>query len=102
MIKCPDCAEENINESLFCKHCGRCLLAPDPERVQWSTAIHIEDYKTDEGIDFHDGHIVKNSSVARQKGRQQTAPVGIGGWILVLNLLVFILISEIARYIISR
>ena len=106
MIKCPDCAEETINESLFCKQCGRCLLAPDPEKGQWSTATHTEDYITYEGIDINDGHIVKNSGVARLKRRQRTAPAVIQRWLLLLNLLVlvlmsqilFILMSEIARY----
>ena len=69
MRKCPDCAEENINESLFCKHCGRCLLAPDPEKSQWSTATHTEHHKTHESIDFYDGHIVKNSRVASAKAK---------------------------------
>src|SRR5688500_15739780 len=135
MTKCPDCAEENINESLFCKNCGRCLLAPDPERGQrsiathteyhethesiefydsdsllapdpekgqWSTATHTEHHKTHESIDLYDGHIVKNSSVAKLKGRQQTVPAVIQRWLLLLNLVVFILMFEIVRYIFSR
>jgi hypothetical protein len=102
MRKCPDCAEENINESLFCKHCGRCLLAPDVEEGQWSTATHLEPQKTHEGIDFYDGHTVKNSKVASLKRRHQTGLSVIRGWLLLLNLLVFILMSEIARYIVSR
>jgi hypothetical protein len=101
MRKCPDCAEENISESLFCKHCGRCLLAPDPEEGQRSTTTHTEHHKTREGIDFHEGHIVKKSRVASLKRRHQTEPSVIEGWLLVLNLLVFILMYEIARYIIS-
>lgn len=106
MKKCPDCAEENINESLFCKHCGRCLLAPDPEKGQWSITMHTEDYKIHEGIDLDNGHMVKNSGFGRLKRRQQTAPAVIQRWLLLLNLLVlvlmsqilFILMSEIARY----
>jgi uncharacterized membrane protein YvbJ len=102
MRKCPNCAEENINESLFCKHCGRCLLAPDPEEGQRSTAMYTERHKTPEGIDFYDGHILKKSRVARLKRRYQTEPSVIVGWLLLLNLLVFTLMSEIARYIVSR
>ena len=102
MRKCPDCAEENINESLFCKHCGRCLLAPDPEEGQRSTAAQIEHPKTHEGIDFDDGPIVKNLGVLRLKRRHQIAPAVIQGWLLLLNLLVFILMSEIVRYIFTK
>jgi hypothetical protein len=102
MTKCPVCAEENINESLFCKHCGRCLLAPDPEKGQWSTATHTEHQKTHESIDLYDGHIVKNSRLASLKRGQQVAPAVIGRWLLLLNLLVFILMFEIARNIVSR
>ena len=101
MRKCSDCAEENLNESLFCKHCGRCLLVPDPEEVQRSTATHTEHHETPEGIDFSDGHIVKKSRAARLKIRHQTGPLVILGWLLLLNLVVFILMSEIARYIVS-
>src|SRR5688572_30964118 len=97
MRKCPDCAEENINESLFCKHCGRCLLAPDPEKVQWSRATHIEieHHKTHETIDFYNGHIVKNSRVAGPKRTQQTSPAVLERWLLLLNMLVLILMSGI-------
>jgi hypothetical protein len=102
MRKCPDCAEENINESLFCKHCGRCLLAPDPKEGQRLTATHIEHHQTHEGIDFDDGHRVKNSRVARLKRRNQTEPAVIEGWLLLLNLLVLILMFEIVRYIVIR
>ena len=102
MRKCPDCAEENIFESLFCKHCGRCLLAPDPEKIQWSTAMHVEHHKTHEGIDLDDGHIVKDSRVASLKPRQRTGPTVIERWLVLLNLLVFILMSEIVRYIVNR
>ena len=101
MRKCPGCAEENLNETLFCKHCGCCLLAPDPEYGQWSTATHTEHYGTPEGIDFNDGHIVKKSGVARLTRRHQTAPSVIIGWLLLLNLLGFALISEILKYVFS-
>lgn len=99
MRKCPDCAEENINESLFCKHCGRCLLAPNPEKGRRSTVMLIEHHTIPEGIDLHDGHIVKKSRFANLKIRRQGGPSGIEGWLLILNLLVFILMLEIARYI---
>jgi uncharacterized membrane protein YvbJ len=102
MRKCPDCAEENINENLFCKHCGRCLLAPDPEEVQRSTATQIEPHQTHEGIDFDDGHIEKNLGLLRLKRRPQIAPSVIQVWLLLLNLLVFILMSEIVRYIFAK
>ena len=102
MRKCPDCAEENIHESLFCKHCGRCLLAPDPEIAQWSIATHTEQPPTQEGIDFYDGDIVKNSRVAWLMPRQQTSPALVAKWLFLLNFLAFILMAQIASYIISR
>jgi hypothetical protein len=102
MRKCPDCAEENIYESLFCKHCGRCLLAPDPEEVQRSIVTQIEHHKTHEGIDFGDGPMVKNSGVLRFKGRHQIPPSVIQVWLVLLNLLVFILMSEIVRSIFAK
>jgi hypothetical protein len=100
MRKCPDCAEENIYESLFCKHCGRCLLAPDPEVVKWSLATHTEHHITPEGIDFHDGHLVKKSRPATLRIRRPTEPSVIGGWLLLLNLLVFTLMSYIVIMVI--
>jgi hypothetical protein len=101
MRKCPNCAEENINESLFCKHCGRCLLAPDPEKGQWSIAMHTEHHTTREGIGFYVGNVVNKSSVARIRRRHQTGPSVIGGWLLLLNLLVIFLMFEIA-YIVTK
>ena len=103
MIKCPDCAEENIYESLFCKHCGRCLLAPDPEVVRWSIATtYTEPAKTPEGIDFDAVQIVKNSRVAWLQPRQKIAPAIFARRLLLLNLLAFLLIIEIARYIFAE
>jgi len=102
MRKCPGCAEENIFESLFCKHCGRCLLTPDPEVVKWSIAMHTEHYITPEGIEFYDGHPVKKSRVASLKRRPRTAPSVTEGWLLLLNSLVFFLMFEIARSVLSR
>ena len=105
MRKCPDCAEENIYESLFCKHCGRCLLAPDPEEVRWSIATpYTEPAKTPtpEGINFDDIQIVKNSRVAWLQPRQKTAPAVFAWRLLLLNLLAFLLIIEIARYIFAE
>ena len=103
MRKCPDCAEENIYESLFCKHCGRCLLAPDPEEVRWSSiATYTEPAKTPQGINFDDVQIVKNSRVAWLQPRQKTAPAVFAWRLLLLNLLAFLLIIEIARYIFAE
>ena len=102
MKKCPDCAVENLNESLFCKYCGRCLLVPDPEKVQRSTVTNIEQHKIFEGIDFYEGHIVKSSGAARLEPRHQTEPSIVGRWLLLLNFLVFILVSVIASYIAIR
>jgi hypothetical protein len=99
MRKCPDCAGENINESLFCKHCGRCLLAPDPEDGLWSTGTQIEHHKTQEVIDFDDAHVVKNTGALRLRRRHQIAPSVIQAWLLLLNLLAFVLMSEIVKYI---
>ena len=104
MRKCPDCAEENIYESLFCKHCGHCLLTPDPEEVRWSAVTYTEPTKTPtpEGIDFDAIQIVKNSRVAWLQPRQQTAPAVFARRLLLLNLLAFLLIIEIARYIFAE
>jgi hypothetical protein len=103
MKKCPNCAEENIFESLFCKHCGRCLLSPDPEVVKWSIATEIELHKTQDGLDFHEDHLAKKPVVVYSpKRRPQTRPAVIEGWLLLLNLLGFILMFEIVRYIVTR
>ena len=101
MRKCPDCAEENTSEILFCKHCGRCLLTPDPVESQWSAATQIELPITPEGIDFHDVAIVKKSRAYTLKRKPQMAPSMIGGLVLLLNLIAFILMLEIVRYIVS-
>jgi hypothetical protein len=99
MIKCPDCAEENIYESLFCKHCGRCLLAPDPEKVHWWTVTYTDQPKIHEEIDFSDSQIVTDSRTARLKPSYQAVPPVIGGWLLVLNVLVIIFVAEIVMYL---
>ena len=101
MRKCPDCAEVNINESLFCKQCGRCLLAPNPEEIQWIIPTPTKYHKTREGIEFYERHIVKKSRVASLQRRHLTAPSVKEGWLLLLNLLVFIVLFEIVRYIFS-
>ena len=101
MRKCPDCAEENSSEILFCKHCGRCLLAPDPVESQRPTAMLMEDLTTPEGIELHDVAVVNKSRGYTLKRRPQMAPSVIGGLILLLNLLAFILVFEIVRYIVS-
>jgi uncharacterized membrane protein YvbJ len=101
MRKCPNCAEVNINESLFCKHCGHCLMAPDPEEARRSAAAQTEHPKLHEGIDFHDSPIAKKSRVYGLKRRPQTAPSVIGGWVLILNMLAFFLMSEIV-YLVTR
>jgi hypothetical protein len=100
MRKCPDCAEENISESLFCKHCGHCLLAPDPEVIRWSLATHTEQQTTPEGIDFNDGHLVKKSRPVALRIRRPREPFVIGGWLLLLNFLVLTLMSYIVMMVI--
>jgi hypothetical protein len=125
MRKCPDCAEENINESLFCKRCGRCLLPPDPTKidlsnsrspgagplvvreelelwVQRSAATHIEHHKTPEGIDFFDSLIVKNSGAVRLKRRRRAGLSVYREPLMLLTLLVVILISHIIVILMSR
>lgn len=102
MRKCPNCAEQNINENLFCKNCGRCLLTPDPEEVKQLTAMYTEHHKTREGIDFYDHHRIKKSRVYTLKRRHQTAPSVIQGRLLLVNLLVLVLMSQIAIYIVNR
>ncbi len=95
MRKCPNCAEENLYESLFCKHCGYCLLPPEPEKVHWSIAKHTEHPKTHKGIDLDVRQIVENSRVARLKRRRRAVPSVFGVGILLLNMLVIILISQL-------
>jgi hypothetical protein len=103
MTKCPNCAQENMNESLFCKHCGRCLLEPDPEVVQRLIAMPTEHDETPEAIAFSDGYLVEQPRAARlMVGRHQTAPGVIQGRLLVLNLLVLIFMFEMVRHIITR
>jgi hypothetical protein len=100
MRKCPDCAEENLNEILFCNHCGRCLLSPDPEERQRSTAMPIQHLQIGEGIAFLDGPIAKPSAAAGLKRKTRADPAVTERWLLVLNLLALILMLEIVRYII--
>ena len=95
MRKCPNCAEENMYESLFCKHCGYCLLPPEPEKAHWSIVSHAEYDKSREGIDFDTGQIIENSRVASIKRRRRAAPSVFGVGIILLNVLVIILISQI-------
>ena len=125
MRKCPDCAEENINESLFCKRCGRCLLPPDPIKidlsnsgspdagplvvpeevqrwVQRSAATHIEQHKTPEGIDFSDRLLVRKSEAAREKRRRLPGLSVYRKPLMLLNLLVVILITHIIVTLMSK
>lgn len=102
MRKCPDCTEENITESLFCKHCGRCLLTPEPEMVQLAIAAHPEHPETPEDIDSDDRPIAKRPLVYSLKRRHQTRPAVTQGWLLLTNSLFFILMFEIVRYMVSR
>ena len=101
MRKCPDCADENNLESLFCKQCGRCLLAPDPERVQWSIASYTEVPKAPEHIDFFEAPIETIPIVTLLKRRFQLEPSLTTTWLLLLNLLVLILMYEIVRYFLA-
>jgi hypothetical protein len=102
MRKCPDCTEENITESLFCKHCGRCLLTPEPQLVQLTTTAHTEHPETPETIHSDDHTIAKKPAVYGLKRRHQTRPAVTEGWLLLTNSLVFILMFEIVRYMVSR
>ena len=102
MRKCPDCAEENMNDSLFCKHCGRCLLTPEPEMVQLSTAAHTGHPETLKDITFADHPIAKKAMVYSLKRRHHPRPSVTQGWLLLMNSLIFILMFEIVRYMVSR
>lgn len=95
MRKCPNCAEENVYENLFCKHCGYCLLSPEPEKVHWSIAAHKEHHKTRESVDFDVRQIVENSRVVSLKRRRRIVPSVFGVGLILLNVLVIILISQI-------
>ena len=125
MRKCPDCAEENNNESLFCKRCGRVLLPPDtikidlansrspsaepqvvPEelqlRIQRSAATHIEHPKSPEGIDFSDSLLVRKPEAVREKRRRLPGLSIYRKPLMLLNLLVVILIAHIIVILMSR
>jgi len=125
MRKCPDCAEENINESLFCKHCGRCLLPPDPIkidlsnsrspgavplvvpeelqlRIQRSAVTHLEHHETPKGIDSFDSLVLKKSGATREKRRRQPGHSVYRKPLMLLNLLIVILITHIIVTLMSR
>ena len=70
--------------------------------VQLSAVTHTEHHQIPEAIDFFDVQIVKKSGVARLKRRREPVPSVVVGWLLLLNFLVFILMSEIARSIVIR
>ena len=95
MRKCPNCAGENIYENLFCKHCGYCLLPPEPEKVHWSITTHTEHHKPHEGVNIDVRQIVENSRAANLKRRRRAVPSGVGVGIILLNVLVIILISQL-------
>jgi len=103
MRKCPNCAEENNFESLFCKQCGHCLLAPDPERIQWSIThpqepiLPPEPPKTPERMVFIEDTIANLPIITKPKRRFQIEPSVAISWLLVLNVLVLIIMYEIAR-----
>jgi hypothetical protein len=95
MTKCFSCAEENAFESLFCKQCGRCLLSPDPERIQQSVHVRIESPIKPEIIGFYDGLIVKNSIAANlERSAQPATPIIVAGFLL-LNILIILLVAKI-------
>ena len=98
MTNCPDCTQENMFESLFCKHCGRCLLAPDPQKIQWATVTQTEQRKMPDALDIYNGAMVKNLKLARLEPSQLTvAPV----ILLLLNILVVLLVAKLIMYITS-
>jgi hypothetical protein len=69
---------------------------------QRPTAPHTEPFKTADIIQFLDAPIKKRRGAARLKRRPQTAPAVIEGWLLLMNLLAFILMSEMVRYILTK
>ena len=91
---CPDCAEENINENLFCQHCGRCLLAPDPEKLQLLVATPTERFQRLEDFVVHDASTAEKTRPLKLKRHEPELSV-ILGWLFILNLLIIILISGI-------
>jgi hypothetical protein len=99
MTKCLSCAEENAFESLFCKHCGRCLLSPDPEKVQWSTSRPIEPQITPELVQLYDGLIARNAIAANLERSSPPATSVIVGGFLLLNVLVILLVAQLVLYL---
>jgi hypothetical protein len=87
---------------VFCENCGRCLLSSDPEKVEWVTAPPTDYHKTREGIEFYDRHRIKKSRAASLNRWHLTGRSVIVGWLMLLNLLVFILMSEILTGILIR
>jgi hypothetical protein len=64
--------------------------------------MHIEHPKTHEGIDFYAVPKVINSGALRIKRRRQVQPSVIQAWVLLWNLLAFLLMTEITRYIVAK
>jgi hypothetical protein len=125
MRKCPNCAEENITESLFCKRCGRVLLPPDPIKIDLSNSqspdadplvvpkevqrwiqrpavTHIEDHKTPEAIDLSERLLVRKSEATIEKRRRLPGLSVYRKPLMLLNLLVVILITHIIVTLMSR
>ena len=125
MRKCPECSEENNNESLFCKSCARSLVPPNPIkidlsnsrspvapplvvpeelelRIQRSAATHIEHHKTAEGIDLSERLLVRKSEATIEKRRRLPGLSVYRKPLMLLNLLVVILITHIIVTVMSR
>jgi hypothetical protein len=66
---------------------------------QMKPSVMIEYGKTPEGIDFYDRDRLAQPRFPRLKRRHAAEPSLIMGWLLLLNLLAFFLMSEMAKYI---
>ena len=99
---CPVCAEENSIDSLFCKGCGRCLLAPDPEVVPQIKAMPVQHQELREVSEFYHEPITKPSGTHALKRKEGLEPAVMTRRLLFLNLLAIALVVQIVSYLLIK
>jgi hypothetical protein len=78
------------------------LLTPDPEGALRSTARQIESFEIPKGIPFYDAHRIRNFAGVGLVRKNQTEPSVIAGWLVLVNVFVLLLMSEIVKAIIAK